>query len=523
MLGVVLNRPSETRVDEVMPRLDRRGARAVGHVLRRARRARLGWVGLTGSGSVDLSGEHRRRQLARPDRSLRLFAGSAGWGAEQLDDEIAEGSWWVFELSRIDDVLATDPSGLWSAVLRRQAGRTAWFAIATATPVQLSSGRPSPRCGRREGWPVGGRLDVSLEEAAVAEVEIGMGKAARRAYGLDDIAIVPSRRTRDAAASTCRWEIDAFTFDLPFLVARHGRRGQPGHRGRDRPHRRRRGRSHLEGIWTRWHETRSRCSTRSPSSPTTKAALPPAPSSTPSRSSPSSCASGSRELRAAGVVVGRRGDAAARRGPRRRHRRRRARPAACIQGTVVSAEHVTGEHDEPAQPQDLRAPLDVPGDRRRVRQLPVGAAPHAHRRGRRAGRVGAGHVRRRQPAGARHRRAPGHRHRRCPRRPHAPPRRDRRVRARHRRRAAWRPAATSPRRSSAAPTRCMLGPPLAAATEAPGRRRHWGRAPAHPTLPRGVGSTRRHGRHARGDPRRPGRRRPTARPTCSARCAARWP
>ena len=53
----------------------------------------------------------------------------------------------------------------------------------------------------------------------MAEVEIGMGKSGRRAYGFDDIAIVPSRRTRDPEDVDISWEIDAFTFQLPVLAA----------------------------------------------------------------------------------------------------------------------------------------------------------------------------------------------------------------------------------------------------------------------------------------------------------------
>ena len=51
------------------------------------------------------------------------------------------------------------------------------------------------------------------------EVEIGRGKKARRAYGFDDIAIVPSRRTRDPEDVDITWEIDAFKFDLPLMAA----------------------------------------------------------------------------------------------------------------------------------------------------------------------------------------------------------------------------------------------------------------------------------------------------------------
>src|SRR5713226_3843058 len=51
------------------------------------------------------------------------------------------------------------------------------------------------------------------------EVEIGIGKSGRRAYGFDDIAIVPSRRTRDPEDVDISWELDAFRFDLPLMAA----------------------------------------------------------------------------------------------------------------------------------------------------------------------------------------------------------------------------------------------------------------------------------------------------------------
>ena len=53
----------------------------------------------------------------------------------------------------------------------------------------------------------------------MAEIEIGMGKVGRRAYGLDDLALVPSRRTRDPEDVDLSWEIDAFRFDLPIMAA----------------------------------------------------------------------------------------------------------------------------------------------------------------------------------------------------------------------------------------------------------------------------------------------------------------
>lgn len=53
----------------------------------------------------------------------------------------------------------------------------------------------------------------------MAEVEIGEGKSGRRAYGFDEISIVPSRRTRDPRDVDISWEIDAYRFKLPVLAA----------------------------------------------------------------------------------------------------------------------------------------------------------------------------------------------------------------------------------------------------------------------------------------------------------------
>jgi IMP dehydrogenase len=87
----------------------------------------------------------------------------------------------------------------------------------------------------------------------VAEIEIGIGKSGRRAYGFDDIAIVPSRRTRDPEDVDISWEIDAFTFDLPLMAAAMdgvispataievGRLGGVGV-------------LNLEGLWTRYED-----------------------------------------------------------------------------------------------------------------------------------------------------------------------------------------------------------------------------------------------------------------------------
>ena len=51
------------------------------------------------------------------------------------------------------------------------------------------------------------------------EFEIGIGKSARRAYGFDEVAIVPSRRTRDPDDVDVGWEVDAYRFGLPMMAS----------------------------------------------------------------------------------------------------------------------------------------------------------------------------------------------------------------------------------------------------------------------------------------------------------------
>lgn len=50
-------------------------------------------------------------------------------------------------------------------------------------------------------------------------VEIGLGRSARRGYHLDELALVPTRRTRGASVVSTTWQIDANSFDLPLVAA----------------------------------------------------------------------------------------------------------------------------------------------------------------------------------------------------------------------------------------------------------------------------------------------------------------
>jgi IMP dehydrogenase len=87
----------------------------------------------------------------------------------------------------------------------------------------------------------------------MAEVEIGMGKTARRAYSLGEVTIVPSRRTRDAEDVDVSVDIDAYHFDLPILaspcdsVTSPATAIQLGELGAGAV-------LHLEGLWTRYED-----------------------------------------------------------------------------------------------------------------------------------------------------------------------------------------------------------------------------------------------------------------------------
>lgn len=146
-LGVVLNRPSAVAVGEVLEAwggvvdepdvlfhggpVGPEGALAVA-LLRDAGDEPVGFRAVEGSlGLVDL--DTPVELLAGSLAGLRIFAGYAGWGADQLDGEIAEGSWYVVP-ALADDVFGTDPGHLWRAVMRRQPGQLAWHSTRPVDP-----------------------------------------------------------------------------------------------------------------------------------------------------------------------------------------------------------------------------------------------------------------------------------------------------------------------------------------------------------------------------------------------------
>ncbi|WP_122818579.1 GuaB3 family IMP dehydrogenase-related protein [Nocardioides pantholopis] len=87
----------------------------------------------------------------------------------------------------------------------------------------------------------------------MTDIEIGRAKRGRRAYAFDDIAIVPSRRTRDPEEVSTAWQIDAYRFDIPVLAAPMDSVMSPAtaiafgqHGGL--------GVLNLEGLWTRYDD-----------------------------------------------------------------------------------------------------------------------------------------------------------------------------------------------------------------------------------------------------------------------------
>jgi putative transcriptional regulator len=146
-LGVVLNRPSPVLVSEVLDEWDGLiaepevlfrggpvspdGAIALG-CLRDQQDAPVGWrevVGRLGVVDLDTPAELVRGSLT----DMRIFAGYAGWGADQLRGEIEEGSWYVVP-GELGDVFRHDTTTLWRDVLRRQPGMLAWHANRPVDP-----------------------------------------------------------------------------------------------------------------------------------------------------------------------------------------------------------------------------------------------------------------------------------------------------------------------------------------------------------------------------------------------------
>ncbi|GLB67064.1 GuaB3 family IMP dehydrogenase-related protein [Arthrobacter mangrovi] len=191
------------------------------------------------------------------------------------------------------------------------------------------------------------------------EIEIGRGKRGRRAYSLDDVAIVPSRRTRDPKDVSVKWQIDAYEFEMPVVAApmdsvmspataiAMGRLGGLGV-------------LNLEGLWTRYEDPQPLLEeiaglsedNFSPAATERMQEIYNAPIQ------PELITSRLAEIREAGVTV------AGSLTPQRTQEFYKTVLAAgvdifVIRGTTVSAEHVSREH-EPLNLKQFIYELDVP-------------------------------------------------------------------------------------------------------------------------------------------------------------------
>ena len=187
------------------------------------------------------------------------------------------------------------------------------------------------------------------------EIEIGRGKRGRRAYSFEDIAVVPSRRTRDPEDVSISWQIDAYHFGLPVIAApmdsvvspetaiAMGRLGGLGVLD-------------LEGLWTRYDDPTAHLAEIAAADGAESTALLRQLYAAPIR--PDLITQRLREIRDAGVTV------AGSLSPQRTQQLWRTVVEAgvdlfVIRGTTVSAEHVSS-NTEPLNLKRFIYELDVP-------------------------------------------------------------------------------------------------------------------------------------------------------------------
>ncbi|MGI8948995.1 MAG: GuaB3 family IMP dehydrogenase-related protein [Ornithinimicrobium sp.] len=189
----------------------------------------------------------------------------------------------------------------------------------------------------------------------MTEIDIGKGKRGRRAYSFDDIAVVPSRRTRDPEDVSLSWQIDAYHFELPIIAAPMdsvvspetaiavGRLGGLGVLD-------------LEGLWTRYDDPQAHLAEIADLEPARSTQRMRELYAAPIR--PELIGERLRQVREAGVTV------AGALSPQRTQQHWKAVVDAgvdlfLIRGTTVSAEHVSS-HAEPLNLKRFIYELDVP-------------------------------------------------------------------------------------------------------------------------------------------------------------------
>lgn len=140
-LGVILNSPTHLTVLEVLPDL--------AHLASDPPVIHLGGPVQTDAAMVVVQSETREFAMETtfadiglvdpaappPDTTqLRVYAGFAGWGPDQLETEIAMGSWWS-TVARREDLFASEGTDLWANAVRRVGGRTSFYLTYPEDPA----------------------------------------------------------------------------------------------------------------------------------------------------------------------------------------------------------------------------------------------------------------------------------------------------------------------------------------------------------------------------------------------------
>lgn len=145
-LGVVLNRPSTASLTETLPSwrdtVSEPAVVFVGGPVQQTAALGLGWcpTGVPGEGLHILGDVVGTVDLDAPDDvpsgslGVRIFAGYAGWGHDQLTAEIETGSWYVVDAVP-GDAFTAEPERLWRTVLRRQPGELAFVSLYPDDPT----------------------------------------------------------------------------------------------------------------------------------------------------------------------------------------------------------------------------------------------------------------------------------------------------------------------------------------------------------------------------------------------------
>ncbi len=143
-MGLILNRPAQTPVEEIAPELGLLvdatdlvyvggpvGEEAVIVLAEFEDPSEAAAPVMGGLGFVPADADEA--DLATRLRRARVYAGYAGWGPGQLDGEIDEEAW-ILEPAAVDDAFAEDVTSLWSTVLKRKGDEYALLSTMPPDP-----------------------------------------------------------------------------------------------------------------------------------------------------------------------------------------------------------------------------------------------------------------------------------------------------------------------------------------------------------------------------------------------------